>query len=58
MKLARETLDNRNKAMIHYDLSKIDVAHILSLDVDGLRKGLFAGDFTSVDLVSVFGDRS
>ena len=43
--------------MINYDLSKIDVPKILSLDTAGLRKGLLAGEFTSVDLVSVFGDR-
>ena len=56
--MARQTLKDRNKPLINYDLSKIDVAHILSLDVEGLRKGLFAGEFTSVDLVSVYADRS
>ena len=39
-------------------MSKIDAPKILALDVAGLRKGLLAGEFTSVDLVSVFGDRS
>ena len=55
--LARDTLNKRNAPLIHYDLTKLDVPHIISLDIDGLRKGLFAGEFTSVDLVSVFGDR-
>ena len=40
-KLARETLKNRNKSFINYDLSKIDVEHVLSLNVDELRQGLF-----------------
>ena len=55
--LARDVLKNRNAPLIHYNLTKLNVSHIISLDVGGLRKGLFAGEFTSVDLISVFGDR-
>ena len=36
----------------------VDVDSILNSDMAGLRKGLFDGKFTSVDLVTVFGERS
>jgi len=48
----------RNSFYYEFDLKEIDVDLILSLNVIQLREGLLKGTFTSVDLVTVFGERT
>lgn len=58
--LGKEALRLRNSKKYDFsnEVSKLDVKHIVDLDVQGLRRGLLNADFTSVDLVHVFADRS
>jgi len=56
MKLAKDTRAKRDSKHYKFNLEGINIDHILSLNVVELREGLIKGDFTSVQLVRVFGD--
>lgn len=55
---ANEVLNERNSKKYEFKTSGKDIDHIINLDVKQLREGLVKGTFTSVDLVSIFGQRS
>lgn len=54
---AAQLLIKRNKSQYPFKTKHLDVPGILKLDVKGLQAGLRAGNFSSVDLVHVFGER-
>ena len=58
MKLAKDTRAKRDSKHHKFNIEGIDVNRILSLNVVELREGLINGEFTSVQLINVFGDRS
>lgn len=56
--MANECLRQRNAQWYDFKVRDgLDLDYILNADMAGLRQGLFEGKFTSVDLVTVFGDR-
>ena len=58
MKLAKDTREKRDSKIWEFKLDGVDVDKILGLNVVELREGLIDGEFKSVDLVNVFGERS
>ena len=58
--LGKQVLEERNANKYDFSshISHLDIEAILELDVRGLREGLMRGDFTSVDLVNLFAERS
>ena len=57
--MGREAFEMRNGRLFSFrdEIQNLDVDGIIKLDVLQLRKGLFNGDFTSVNLVNVFSER-
>lgn len=58
--LGKQVLEQRNAKKYDFttQISHLDIEAILELDVRGLREGLMRGEFSSVDLVNLFAERS
>ena len=57
MKSAKQFLVNRNNRKFVFKTEGLNVEEIINMGVDQLHEGLINGQFTSVDLVNVFGQR-